>query len=677
MIKTVWGQQNMKNRISTILLSILLLVLMSSCGGGGGTGSVGGGASAPSVSLVSIEVTPAEPVIALGTTTQLKATGIYSDNSKQDLTPAVEWHSSDDAVVTVSHGLARSVGRGSAVIGAASGSVSGSISGSGTLTVTDATLVSIQVTPVNPAAALGTTRQFTATGIFSDNSVQNLTEQVDWSTSSGSVASVSNTAGSRGLATPAGIGASNVSAALDGVMGSTDFTVTEAVLVSIQVTPSNPSIPKGMTLQLSATGIYSDHSTQDLTKQVTWSSSAASVAAVSNAADSMGLATSFEMGSTAISTTLDSVTGSTDFTVTEAALVSIQVAPDNPNLPKGTTRQLTATGIYTDNSTQDLTKQVTWGASDPSVASVSNADGSDGLATALAVGSATVSAALGMVSGTTALEVTAAALVAIEVSPADPGLAKGTTRQLTATGTYTDNTTQDLTKQVTWTVIDPSVAAVSNAADTNGLITALAVGSATVSATLGSVFGTTTLNVTAAVMVSIEVDPYSASTVVGVTRQFTASGVYSDGTVQDLTQQVTWSTSVKSVATISNAAGSKGLATPVKVGSTTISATLCSMSGSTTLTVSNATLVSVTVTPAGPSIQSGKTVQFTATGHYSNGMTLDITKAATWKSSSTKVAKISNAKADRGLATGVKIGKVTITATLSSKSGTTTLTVSE
>jgi uncharacterized protein YjdB len=674
MTYTANGRESMKNRISTILLSILLLALMSSCGGGGG-GSVGGGAAAPSASLVSIEVTPVDPVIALGTTAQLKATGIYSDNSKQDLTPAVEWHSSDDAVVTVSHGLARSVGRGSAVIGAASGSVSGSISGSGTLTVTDATLVSIQVTPVNPAAALGTTRQFTATGIFSDNSVQNLTEQVDWSTSSGSVASVSNTAGSRGLATPAGIGASTVSAALDGVTGSTDFTVTEAVLVSIQVTPSNPSIPKGMTLQLSATGIYSDHSTQDLTKQVTWSSSAASVAAVSNAADSMGLATSSEMGSTAISTTLDSVTGSTDFTVTEAALVSIQVAPDNPNLPKGTTRQLTATGIYTDNSTQDLTKQVTWGASDPSVASVSNADGSDGLATALAVGSATVSAALGMVSGTTALEVTAAALVAIEVSPADPGLAKGTTRQLTATGTYTDNTTQDLTKQVTWNVIDPSVAAVSNAADTNGLITALAVGSATVSATLGSVFGTTTLNVTAAVMVSIEVDPYSASTVVGVTRQFTASGVYSDGTVQDLTQQVTWSTSVKSVATISNAAGSKGLATPVKVGSTTISATLGSMSGSTTLTVSNATLVSVTVTPAGPSIQSGKTVQFTATGHYSNGMTLDITKAATWKSSSTKVAKISNAKADRGLATGVKIGKVTITATLNSKSGTTTLTV--
>jgi trimeric autotransporter adhesin len=675
MINTVWGQQNMKKKVSAILLSIVFLALMSSCGGGGGTGSAGGGAPAPPVSLVYIEVTAVEPVIALGTTTQLRATGIYSDKSKQDLTPSVEWHSSDDAVVTVSHGIAKSVRRGSAVIGAALGSVSGSISGSGTLTVTDATLVSIQVTPVNPAAALGTTRQFTATGIFSDNSVQNLTEQVDWSTSDGSVASVSNTAGSRGLATPAGIGATTVSATQDGVTGSMGFTVTEAVLVSIQVTPSNPSIPKGMTLQLSATGIYSDHSTQDLTGQVTWGASDPSVAAVSNAAGANGLAAALAVGPATVSAALDGVTGSTDFSVTEAILVSIQVTPTNPGLAKGTTLQLTATGTYSDHSAQDLTKQVTWGASDPSVASVSNADGFDGLATALAVGTTTVSAALGMVSGTAALEVTAATLVAIEVSPAAPSLAKGTTRQLTATGTYTDNSTQDLTKQVTWNVIDPSVASVSNAAGTNGLITALAVGSAAVSATLGSVSGTTTLNVTAAVLVSIVVDPHDAVTVIGVTRQFTASGVYSDSTVQALTQQVTWSSSTGTVATISNAAGSKGLATPVKVGSTTISATLGGVWGSTTLTVSNATLVSITVTPAGPSIQIGKTVQFTATGNYSNGMTLDVTKAATWKSSSSSVAKVSNAIADRGLATGVKKGTATITATLSSKSGTTKLTV--
>lgn len=669
MIQTKSGQRNMTIRVSATLSSIVFLALMSSCGGGGGGGSVGTGASAPS--LVSIEVNPAAPVIALGTEAQLTATGIYSDSSKKDLTSSVEWYSSDETVVTVNRGLARSVARGSAVVGVQSGKVAGSRP----LTVTDASLVSIQVTPANPEAPLGTTRQFTATGVFSDESVQNLTEQVIWEAADGAVASVSNEAGSRGLAAPAGVGSTPVSATFDGVTGATGFTVTEAVLVSIQVTPAHPSAPKGTTLQLSATGVYSDRSTQDLTKQVAWGSSDPSTASVSNAAGSNGLAAAIAVGPATVGAAFDGVTGSTDLTVTEAALVSIQVTPPNPSLAKGTTLQLTATGAYTDDTARDLTKDVTWGASDPSVASVSNAEGSDGLATALAVGSTAVSATLGTVSGSTALEVTAAALVSIDVSPSALSLARGTTRQLAATGSYTDGSTQDITKQATWNVSDPSVASVSNAAGANGLATALAVGSATVSATLGPVSGTAALGVTAAVLVSIVVDPDADVTVVGVTRQFVASGVYSDSTVQDLTAQVTWSSSDRKVASVSNAAGSKGLATPSRVGSTAVSATLGAVRGSTTLTVSNATLVSVTVKPADPGIQVGEKLQFTAMGYYSNGMALDITKAASWKSSSTKTATVSNAKTDKGLATGVKKGKATITATLSKVPGTSVLTV--
>src|SRR5512137_816465 len=241
---------------------------MWSCGGSGGV-SVGGVAAAPSALLVSIEVTPADPVIALGTTAQLKATGIYSDNTKKDLTSSVEWESTDSSVAAVHSGLARSIARGRATIKAASGG----ITGSGTLTVTSAALVSIHVTPVNPNAALGTSTQFTATGIFSDDSAQDLTSQVTWSSSAGSVATVSNAAGSRGLATSFEMGSTTISATLDSVTGSTDLTVTSAALVSIQVTPVNPVIAKGTTRQFVAMGIYSDHSTQDLTKQVTWNTS--------------------------------------------------------------------------------------------------------------------------------------------------------------------------------------------------------------------------------------------------------------------------------------------------------------------------------------------------------------------------------------------------------------------
>ena len=584
MIKTVRGEQNMKKDVSAILLSIVFLALMSSCGGGGG--SVGGGAAAPSAPLVSIEVTPADPVIALGTTTQLKATGIYSDNSKKDLTPSVDWHSSDDAVVTVSHGLARSVGRGSAVIGAASGSVSGIISGSGTLTVTDATLVSIQVTPVNPEAALGTTKQFTATGVFSDDSVQNLTEQVDWSASDGSVASVSNTAGSRGLATPAGIGATTVAATLDGVTGSTDFTVTSAALVSIQVTPTNPGIAKGTTRQFTATGIYSDHSTQDLTKQVTWNSSAGSVASVSNAAGSNGLASALAVGTAAVSAALGPVSGTTNLDVTAATLVAIEVNPADPSISKGTTLQFAATGIYTDASTQDLTKQVTWSSSNFSVASISNASGSNGLASALGVGSATISATLGAVSGNTALGVTAATLVSIQVDPADSVIPMDITVEFTATGIYSDSSTQDLTQKVTWKSSDDRVASISNADDSRGLATPAGVGSSTIYAILGDVWGSTTLTVSKACLVSIEVTPDRESIPSGKTLQFTATGNYSDGMTLDITKSAVWKSSENKVVKVSNAKKERGLATGGEAGKATITATLSKVSGSATLTVS-------------------------------------------------------------------------------------------
>jgi len=585
MIKTLRGERNMKKKVSAILLSIVFLALMSSCGGGGGS-SAGGGAAAPSASLVSIELTPAEPVIALGTETQLKATGIYSDNSKKDLTSTVEWHSSDDAVVTVSHGLARSVRRGSAVIGAASGSISGVISGSGTLTVTDATLVSIQVTPVNPEAALGTTKQLTATGIFSDDSVQNLTEQVSWSAADGSVASVSNTAGSRGLATPAGIGETTVLATLDGVTGSTDFTVTEAVLVSVQVTPSNPSIPKGMTLQLSATGIYSDHSTQDLTKQVTWSTSNTSVASVSNAAGSNGLATALAGGTAGVGATLGYVSGTTTLDVTAATLVAIEVNPADLSISKGTTRQFAATGIYTDASTQDLTKQVTWSSSNTSVASISNAAGSNGLASALGVGSATISATLGTVSGTTTLGVTAATLVSIQVDPADSVISMDVNLELTATGIYSDNSTQDLTQKVTWKSSDDRVASISNADDFRGLATPTGVGSSTIYAILGDVWGSTTLTISKACLVSIEVTPDRVSIPSGKTLQFTAAGNYSDGMTLDITKSAVWKSSDNKVVKVSNAKKERGLATGGEAGKATITATLSKVSGTATLAVS-------------------------------------------------------------------------------------------
>jgi hypothetical protein len=175
-------------------------------------------------------------------------------------------------------------------------------------------------------------------------------------------------------------------------------------------------------------------------------------------------------------------------------------------------------------------------------------------------------------------------LVSIGVTPANPSIALGATEQFTATGNYSDSSTKDITASVIWSSSAKPVATISNVPRSKGKATSKAAGTTTITAKSGRISGSTTLIVTIA-LVSITVTPANPSIVLGTTEQFTAIGIYSDCSTKDITASVTWSSSAESVATISNAAGSNGMATSVAAGATTIRATLGSLSGSTTLTV--------------------------------------------------------------------------------------------
>ncbi len=598
--------------------------------------------------LVSIAVTPANPSVAAGKTQQFTATGTFSDSTTQNLTSSVVWASGTTTVATISAGgLATTLKAGSSTISATSGSVVGTT----TLTVTAAVLVSIAVTPANPSVAAGNKQQFTATGTFSDSTTQNLTSSVVWASGTTTVATISG----GGLATTLKAGSSTISATSGSVVGTTTLTVTAAVLVSIAVTPANPSVAAGKTQQFTATGTFSDSTTQNLTSSVVWASGTTTVATISGG----GLATTLKVGSSTISATSGSVVGTTTLTVTAAVLVSIAVTPANPSVAAGKTQQFTATGTFSDSTTQNLTSSVVWASGTTTVATIA----AGGLATTLKVGSSTISATSGSVVGTTTLTVTAAALVSIAVTPANPSVAAGNKQQFTATGTFSDSTTQNLTGSVTWASGTTTVATIS----AGGLATAVNAGSSTISATSGSVVGTTTLTVIAAVLVSIAVTPANPSVAAGNKQQFTATGTFSDSTTQNLTSSVTWASGTTTVATI--AAG--GLATTLKAGSSTISATSGSVVGTTTLTVTAAVLVSIAVTPANPSILLANTQQFTATGTFSDSSTQDLTSSAVWASGTTTVATITAG----GLATALKAGTSTISATSGSVMGSTTLTV--
>ena len=375
-----------------------------------------------------------------------------------------------------------------------------------------------------------------------------------------------------------------------------------------------------------------------------------------------GLTAPFTVGThTVILTATDdgSASGSDTVLVTvNPVLQSITVTPSNPSIEEGQTQQFSATGNYSDSSTQDLTSTAAWSSTDMLVATIN----ASGLASGEAAGASNISATQdGVVSDTAALTVTAPpppTLQSITVSPASASIERGQTQQFSATGNYSDSSTQDLTGTAAWSSTDMLVATITAA----GLASGEAAGASNISATQdGVVSDTAALTVTEPppTLQSITVSPAGASIEEAQTQQFSATGNYSDSSTQDLTGTATWSSTNTAVATIN----ASGLAGGVAAGSSNITATQDSVVSNTAVLTVTAppppTLQSITVSPASASIEEAQTHQFSATGNYSDSSTQDLTGTAAWSSTNTLVATINAA----GLASGVAAGTSNITAT--------------
>ena len=200
-------------------------------------------------------------------------------------------------------------------------------------------------------------------------------------------------------------------------------TLTPAGLVSISVSPVTPTIPLGATQRFTATGTFTDGTTQTLSS-VTWSSSNATVAAITNDATNLGAADAVATGSATVSACAGSVCGSTTLTAAAPALFSIAVTPANDALPVGQSVQFDAVGTYTDSSTQDLTSSVAWSSGSPLVATISSA----GLLSGVGTGNSNISASLNGVTGSTTLTVNPAPVpLTITTQPANQTVTAGQT----------------------------------------------------------------------------------------------------------------------------------------------------------------------------------------------------------------------------------------------------------
>jgi uncharacterized protein YjdB/beta-glucanase (GH16 family) len=239
------------------------------------------------------------------------------------------------------------------------------------------------------------------------------------------------------------------------------------------------------------------------------------------------------------------------------------------------------------------------------------------------------------------------AVTGITVSPTSASIASGTTQQLTAT----INPSNASNKTVTWTSSNTSVATVNS----SGLVTGVAAGSATITATTqdGAKTATSAISVTTAnvAVTGVTVSPTSASVAVNATQQLTATVVPANAT----NKTVSWVSSNTSVATVN----ASGLVSGVAAGTATITVTTQdgSKTATSAITVATSTVAvtGVSVSPASASITAGTTQQLTATVAPANATN----KTVSWTSGNNSIATVSSG----GLVSAVSAGSVTITVT--------------
>src|SRR5690242_4803242 len=189
-----------------------------------------------------------------------------------------------------------------------------------------------------------------------------------------------------------------------------------------------------------------------------------------------------------------------------------------------------------------------------------------------------------------------ATIAAVTVTPATASVGTGLTSQLTATAADSSGTAIS-GPSFTWTSSNTAVATVSAA----GLVSGVAAGSATITATSGGASGSAAITVTAAPVASVTLSPASANVAVGATKQMSVTlKNAAGGTLTGRT--VTWTSSAPATAT----ASSTGLVKGIKTGIAIITATSEGVSGTASInvtavkpsTVTNLAVASVTDTSA-------------------------------------------------------------------------------
>jgi hypothetical protein len=525
-------------------------------------------------------------------------------------------------------------------------------------------------------------------GDYSGLFTKDITDQAVWSSGTPAVAVFSTVADNKNRVSGLTAGTSVIGATVGNLVAPPyTLTVSSASVIGVTVTPATPSVAKGLTVQLAAAGTFNDSSSQDLTFDAVWTTSApTTVATVGDTAANKGLVQTIGTGSATVTATFDTKNGAAALTVTAPVLKSITIDQSSPTVLSVSTLSLKATGVFSDNSTADVTSQATW---ESSLTGVATIGANSGIATTIAPGTTVIKATKDGFSGTTNLKVTGGSLsaIALALDKFTPQggvvtMVKDTMARVIATGTFSNGSSRDITGALGISVTDTTanvtkpggnLAWVAATAVTTAPLTVSGSFSPLTTVTAGSIQVTV---IAAPALQSLVVSPGSISSLAdNVSQRITATATYVGGTVQDVTANTAWTSGSAATATVGTVDLAKGKVVGVAAGSTFITANYGTLTLTVPVTVVARTVSSITISPGPSSVISGMQKAFTATATFSDNTTADVTESAVWASDKTTVAALADNVNQPGQIVAVDSGTASLTATFGGKSATVTITV--
>lgn len=359
----------------------------------------------------------------------------------------------------------------------------GSLSASGQVVVTDAQVKELRLEPETLMLPAGLTRRVTVTALLTDGSRQNVTGLAEVTVVPSEIGSWSEAGGVTALKIGEGI----VRATFQGKVAQASLVVAPALLERIEIGPESPTVPNGLSTQLTATGFYSDGSTEELAEFVSWESLSPDVCTVGVG----GVATGHSLGSAEIEATLGDITGETTLVVTEATLERLSLTPDT-DLPIGLTQQLSLVAYYSDGSSAEVTSEATFSSSNPSFVSVTTLE-PRGVLEAHSLGTASITGSYAGAEASALVTAIPAILQSIRIVPGSPTIKVGDSLRFQAHGIKSDGSESGITNLVTWSLDNPSSASLSD----TSVVTGLALGQVIVRAEYQDIRGEVELTIEA------------------------------------------------------------------------------------------------------------------------------------------------------------------------------------